>query len=462
MSNLSENIENNENSKQNSQSNSQFHHIDLDDSQYNSDHLLILENNFETENFGNYDETQKTKQNKSQEEMKKIPKENVKEITKEVVKLDELKNEEKNQQTLEQDFKEKQNLEINLENKIKQIIDEISGQNPTKNLQNPNKKSIISIIIPCFNEEENIQDCYNELLKVWTKLPLYDYEFVFVNDGSSDFTVLAITKLQLTDNRVKLIEFSRNFGKEIAISAGFRYCNGEAAMIVDADLQYPVEKIPEFITLWENGSEVVIGLRDKKKTANLIEKYGSKLFYWIMGKIGEIKIIPGALDFRLIDREIIDHFNTFTERNRMARALVDWLGFDRSFVNYQEKPRNKGTASYSFGKRLKLATESFILHSLFPLKFAGYLGIFITVFAGFVGLSALINQFVWNRDNFNFSGAFLLGLLNLFLIGIVLICLGLIALYIANIHTEVVNRPLFVVKTNRAKTQNRMSVIVKD
>ena len=337
---------------------------------------------------------------------------------------------------------------------------ENKNQNETEKMP---KKPIISVIIPCFNEEENINDCYLELKKVWKKLPLYDYELVFVDDGSSDWTVLEITKIQIQDPNVKLIEFSRNFGKEIAISAGFDYCLGECAIVVDADLQYPVAKIPEFVELWETGSEVVIGVRDKKQTNNLIEKIGSSLFYSIMSKIGEGEILPGALDFRLIDREVIDHFNRFTERSRMARALVDWLGFDRSFVNYKEKPRNKGTASYSLMKRVKLAFNSFILHSLFPLKFAGYLGIIITLFSGILGFLAFLNQYVAVIfPVLFFSGTALLGILNLFLIGVVLICLGLIALYIANIHTEVVNRPLYIVKTNRVKTQNRFQVIVEE
>jgi len=335
-----------------------------------------------------------------------------------------------------------------------------SKNNSTINSKS-DSKSVISVIIPCFNEEENIADCYNELKKVWQKLPLYDYEIIFVDDGSSDWTVMEITKIQIQDPRVRLVEFSRNFGKEIAISAGFDHCSGESAIVVDADLQYPLDKIPEFVALWENGSEVVIGMRDKKQTANIIEKIGSRCFYWIMGRIGEREILPGALDFRLIDREVIDHFNRFTERNRMTRALVDWLGFDRAFVSYQEKPRNKGTVSYSLTKRIKLALNSFILHSLFPLKFAGYLGIFITIFAGILGGSSLINQFL-TKESWIFSGPFLLGLLNLFLIGILLVCLGLIALYIANIHTEVVNRPLYVVKTRRVKTQNRLQVIVDE
>ena len=357
------------------------------------------------------------------------------------------------------------NLDLNYKNSTNKMEINQASKPQFNNLHLINSnfaRPIISVIIPCFNEQENIADCYNELIKVWTKLPLYDLEVIFVDDGSSDWTVLEITKIQIIDPRVKLIEFSRNFGKEIAISAGFDHCSGESAIVVDADLQYPLDKIPEFVTLWESGSEVVIGMRDKKQTSNVIEKIGSRSFYWIMDKIGEREILPGALDFRLIDREVIDHFNRFTERNRMARALVDWLGFDRSFVSYQEKPRNKGSASYSLGKRIKLALNSFILHSLFPLKIAGYLGIFITIFAGFLGLSALVNQFFWNKGNFNFSGSFLLGLLNLFLIGIVLICLGLIALYIANIHTEVVNRPLYVVKTRRVKTQNRLQVIVDE
>lgn len=313
-------------------------------------------------------------------------------------------------------------------------------------------KKTISLIIPCHNEQENIQYAYKEITKFWQREVLnYDYELIFVDDGSYDHTLLEIEELIKKDKRVKLLEFSKNFGKEIAVTAGINNCKGDSCLVIDVDLQYPIESIPSFIEKWEEGYEVVIGVRDKKQTNNIIEKVGSFLFYKVMEVISETRVIPGALDYRLIDRKVINYFNKFTERSRITRNLVDWMGFRQVFIFYTEKPREKGTASYSFIKRLALAFNGFVSHSLVPLKLAGYLGIFITVTSGFTGLFALIGQFIlaYRGITPTFSGPFLLGLLNSFLIGVVLICLGLIALYIANIHTEVTNRPIYILRSKK-------------
>jgi dolichol-phosphate mannosyltransferase len=319
-------------------------------------------------------------------------------------------------------------------------------------------KKIVSLIIPSYNEEENISYCYQEISKFWKKnIKDYNYELVFVDDGSYDNSILEIEKIIAKDKKVKLLEFAKNFGKEIAVTAGINHCQGDSCIVVDADLQYPIETIPEFIKKWEEGFEVVIGVRDKKQTSNFIEKTGSSLFYKIMETVSETRVIPGALDFRLIDRTVIQEFNRFTERNRITRALIDWIGFKQSFVFYKEKSRQHGTASYSFFKRLNLALHAFVSHSMIPLKLAGYLGIFITTTSGLTGLFSLFNQFVINKDQYNltFSGPFLLGLLNLFLIGIVLICLGLISLYIGSIHIEVTNRPLYILRNKTGFTENK-------
>lgn len=323
-----------------------------------------------------------------------------------------------------------------------------------------NQKKTISLIIPCFNEQENIQDCHAELTQFWKDSGLetgYDLEMVFVDDGSKDFTVMEVVKARMNDSRVVLVELSRNFGKEIAITAGLSVCTGDSAIVFNSDMQYPIEKLPEFIDKWEEGSEVVVGVRDKKKTSNIIKKLGSDMFYWIMDSISETGILRGALDYRLIDREVIDIYNEFGERKRVFRGIIDWLGFDRSYVHYTEKPRHRGTVSFNFIKRLQLALDSFIGHSLFPIKLAGYMGMVITVLSGFLGFFALITQFLFASEmekyKIVFSGPFLLGIFNSFLTGIIMVCLGLIAAYIGNIQTEVANRPLFVIKKNRKKTE---------
>jgi dolichol-phosphate mannosyltransferase len=164
-----------------------------------------------------------------------------------------------------------------------------------------------------------------------------------------------------------------------------------------------------------------------------------------------VEVLPGALDFRLLDRKVIDEFNKLTERGRMTRALIDWLGFKREYVHYTENHRLNGTSTYSFFKRITLTLYTFVAHSLLPLRLAGYLGVIITFVSGFIGFFALINQYILDTplENFIFSGPFLVGILSVFLNGIVLSCLGLVALYIASIHTEVNNRPLFIVRSKK-------------
>jgi polyisoprenyl-phosphate glycosyltransferase len=217
--------------------------------------------------------------------------------------------------------------------------------------------------------------------------------------------------------------------------------------MIDADLQHPAEVIREFLGKWEKGAEVVIGVREKNKGESFAKKAGSFLFYKIINCISDTKIVPNATDFRLIDRVVIDEFNKMTERNRMTRALIDWMGFRRDYIFFKANERLHGVASYSYLKLFRLAFNSMISLSLFPLKLAGYLGIIITFLSGILGIFIFTSQYIMHT--MNYSGSAILAVIILFLIGIVLICLGLIALYIANIHSEVVNRPLYVIRKRK-------------
>ncbi|OGZ31570.1 MAG: hypothetical protein A3H02_02580 [Candidatus Niyogibacteria bacterium RIFCSPLOWO2_12_FULL_41_13] len=318
-------------------------------------------------------------------------------------------------------------------------------------------KKLISVIIPVYNEEKNILLIYNEIKKVWENLAEnYDYELIFVNDCSQDKSGEEIEKIAEGDKQVKHLEFSRNFGKEIATSAGLHHALGEAAIMIDADLQHPSEFIPEFVEKWENGAPVVVGIREKNKGEELFKRIGSALFYRIMNLIGETQIIPNATDFRLLDRKVIEEFKKFTERNRITRALVDWLGFEIARVYFRANERKSGKAGYNYLKLIKLALSSFVSHSLFPLKLAGYLGIFITVFSTFLGLFVIIEQIILKDPlGVRFSGTAMLAVMILFLVGVMLSSLGLIALYIAHIHDEVINRPMYVIKNQKSKIKNQ-------
>jgi dolichol-phosphate mannosyltransferase len=310
---------------------------------------------------------------------------------------------------------------------------------------------LISIAIPAHNEEKNIPLICGELQKVINNLKeKYFFEIIFVNDGSTDGTLAEIEKLSENDQSIKYIDFSRNFGKEIATTAALNDCQGDACIIIDADLQHPVELIPEFIKKWEEGAEVVIGVRRKNGDSGWAKKIGSKLFYKLINRIAEVEIVPNATDFRLLDRAVINEFKRFVETNRMTRALIDWLGFKRDYIYFNANKRAHGNASYGFMKLFKLAINSFVSLSFFPLKIAGNLGLFIMLVSGVSGLYILIGKYFFHwRFASTFSDAENLAILILFLVGIILISIGLMALYIANIHSEVIRRPMYVVRKKK-------------
>jgi len=313
----------------------------------------------------------------------------------------------------------------------------------------------LSIVVPAYNEAANIAPLYEKLQLVLCPLrDRYTFEILFVNDGSKDKTAEEIEKLISNDASAKLINFSRNFGKEIATTAGLNHCTGDACIMIDSDLQHPTELIPEFIAKWESGYDVVVGIREESKSDSWAKIMGGKMFYAILNKISDTEIIPNATDFRILDRTVIDEFNRFTESKRLTRGLIDWLGFKRASINFKANDRLHGTASYSVWKLVKLALHSFMSLSLFPLKLAGYLGILITILSLFSGMYIFIGKyfFKWYWP-LTFSDSEDLAILIVFLVGIMLTSIGLISLYIANIHEEVIKRPLYVIRKNRTIEQ---------
>ncbi|MBU4274269.1 glycosyltransferase family 2 protein [Patescibacteria group bacterium] len=307
---------------------------------------------------------------------------------------------------------------------------------------------LISIIIPAHNESANIPLIYKKIKEVFLLIKgSYKYEIIFIDDGSTDNSIEVLEQLANHDKKVKYLEFSRNFGKEIATSAGIHYSRGDAAIMIDADLQHPAELIPEFIKKWKRGADIVIGVRVKNKGEGLLKKVCSWGFYKMMNLISDTKIIPQGTDFRLIDKKVINEFNRFTERTRITRGLLDWLGFKKDFIHFAADERKNGRATYTGIKQAKLALSAVISQSLFPLRFSGYLGLFISFFSGILGLFIFIEKYILDDPlNMHFSGLAILAVIILFLVGIILICLGLIALYIGNIQKEVSNRPMYIIR----------------
>lgn len=308
-------------------------------------------------------------------------------------------------------------------------------------------KKIVSIIIPAFNERENIAPICSKVGEIFAGLPEYSPEIIFVDDGSSDGSNEIFKRIASSEGRVKILQFSRNFGKEIAISAGLAEASGDAAIVMDADFEHPPELIPEFLEVWKSGAEVVEGVRKKTAGGNFFRNFFSGIFCRIMNAIGDTKMILGSTDFRLLDKKVIQEFNKFTERNRISRGLIDWLGFEKKYVEFDAPKRRNGRSRYSKIKLFRLAVLSFVSHSLFPLQFAGYLGAVITFLSGALGIFIIVEKFILGDPlKLNFSGPASLAVLNVFLVGLVLVCLGLISLYVGNIHGEVVNRPMYVLK----------------
>ncbi|HSX27235.1 MAG TPA: glycosyltransferase family 2 protein [Patescibacteria group bacterium] len=307
----------------------------------------------------------------------------------------------------------------------------------------------ISIIIPMYNESRNIHPIYDAINKVIKPLK-HKFEIIFIDDGSHDSTIENLDKLADKDSRVKPIQLARNFGKEIALTAGLHHAKGDAAIMIDADLQHPPELIPKFIKKWEDeGADLVIGVRTDTKTTPL-KRLTSGTFYKMVGVLTETDLVPHATDYRLVDRQVIDAFNQFTERNRITRGLFDWLGFQRTFIYFKARERKFGKATYSFKKLFHLAMNSFIGHSLVPLKMAGYIGTIIMLTSVPLGVLIFLDRYLLkDQFGFHFSGSAILAVINLFLSGVTLSCIGMMSLYLGNVNKEVTNRPLYVVRPER-------------
>lgn len=303
----------------------------------------------------------------------------------------------------------------------------------------------IGIVIPVYREERNLRRMYDRLETVTSALNQFEWEYVCVNDGSPDNSILVLRQLAAEDPKVKVIDLSRNFGKEIALTAGVHEIEDvDAVICIDADLQHPPELIPKLIEEWEAGAEVVVTIRKSIEKQPLLKRIGSHLYYWIINKISDLEIVSQTTDFRLYDKKVVAAFMHATERERMFRGIMDWLGFKRTFVEFEAGARTEGEAGYSYYKLWRLAINSITSFSLWPLRLAGYLGGFITTVSGLALLWMLINYFVQSR--WIYTPLAMVVVANTFLIGIVLMAIGLVALYVGTIHTEVINRPLYVIR----------------
>lgn len=312
------------------------------------------------------------------------------------------------------------------------------------------KQIILSVVVPVYNEAQGIQQFYASLQKVLTGLGL-PYEIIFVNDGSSDGSKVKLQAIAQGDQTVRLLNLSRNFGKEVATTAGIHHATGEATLLIDADGQHPVEKISDFVRAWKQGAKVVIGLRQQNSGEGPIKRYGSRVFHAIFNRFSTVKIPYGSTDFRLIDRQVREVFTELTEHNRMTRGLIDWLGFERAYIPFVAKARVDDKSGYTIRKLSKLAVDSVISLSNAPLYFAAYVGAFITFLATAAGIGMVINLLLDDPLALHARGSAYALVLVLLLAGIILVFQGILGIYMSHIHTETKNRPLYIIEKDKSK-----------
>jgi dolichol-phosphate mannosyltransferase len=301
---------------------------------------------------------------------------------------------------------------------------------------------VYSVVVPLYNEQEVIGEAYRRLTEVMEKTG-EAYELVFVNDGSRDDTLALARGLRQKDERVKLLSFSRNFGHQIAITAGMDYARGQAIVVIDADLQDPPEVILPMIEKWKEGYAVVYGLRAVRKGETAFKKLTASVFYRFLRRMTEVDVPADVGDFRLIDRKVCRALQSLPERNRYVRGLVSWVGFKQTGVSYTREERFAGETKYPLKKMLKLAGDAIASFSYKPLKWPVFLGAFLMVGSGVYLLALLIR--VLTAGVLQGEALLMMGLV-LFFLGAALALMGAVGGYIGRICDEVKGRPLYILE----------------
>lgn len=307
----------------------------------------------------------------------------------------------------------------------------------------------ISAIIPSYNEQENVGLMYERMSKVLSKIS-DDYEIIYVNDCSRDETLLRIKSLAEKDNHVKYVSFSRNFGHQIAVSAGLDVCQGDAVVIIDGDLQDPPELIEQMYERYKEGYKVVYARRTSRDGETWFKKFTAKMFYRILASMTSIDIPVDVGDFRLIDKVIVQHLRNMPEKSKYIRGQISWIGYKQTFVDYHRDARIYGRTNYPLKKMLRFALDGITAFSDKPLKIASGLGIFSAIVSLLALVYALVSHFCFNNT---ITGWTSLILSVLFIGGVQLITIGIIGEYIARINNDVRNRPLYIVEESNAEAQ---------
>ena len=303
----------------------------------------------------------------------------------------------------------------------------------------------ISIIIPCYNEEDVLNTLYERINNVSKQLSNYECEFIFVNDGSKDKTEEIIEELNKKDNRVKLFSFSRNFGHQAAVSCGIHNSNGDIAVIIDADLQDPPEIIPEMVKEYKkSNTPIIYGKRISRKGESIFKKITASLFYRIINLLSEVKFPVDTGDFRLIDKNVIEAYKSFNENPKYIRGLISWMGFEQKPFEYERDVRAAGHTKYTLKKMLRLAITGILSFSVRPLRISLFFGI-LSILIAIVFSIRVFYLYLFNPEVLVKGWASAI-ITILFMGGVQLISLSVISEYLANIFNETKKRPEYIIK----------------
>lgn len=303
-------------------------------------------------------------------------------------------------------------------------------------------RRLLSVVVPVFNESEVIGEFYERASRAFERIPGMDYELIFVDDGSRDDSYRQLGGLRAQDPHVRLIKFSRNFGHQIAITAGIDRAGGDCVAVIDADLQDPPEVIAEMLDKWRQGYDVIYGVRKRREGEKPMKLWTASVFYRLLGAVTQIEIPHDVGDFRLMSRRAVDELGRLREKDRFVRGLVSWIGFRQTGVTYDRDKRHGGETKYPYRKMIKFAFDGITSFSTVPLKMATWLG-YATSLLAFIYLASVFVQKILGAT---IQGWATIMVAMLFLGGIQLISLGIIGEYIGRIFNEIKPRPMYVIE----------------
>ncbi len=303
------------------------------------------------------------------------------------------------------------------------------------------KQDSLSVVVPCYNEEDVVRQMHVRLSMALRATGL-NYEILYINDGSRDNTLTILCEMQAADEHVRVVSFARNFGHQVAVTAGVDFATGDAVVLIDADLQDPPELIGEMVRLWRDGYWVIYGVRESRSHESAFKLLTAKYFYRIINSISEIEIPLDAGDFRLMDRRVVEVLKSMPERDRFLRGMVSWIGFKQTPLHYARTERVAGSTKYPLRKMVLFALDGILSFSLVPLRLATLFG-FIAALLGGVGLLYILVLRLLTREWV--SGFTLVVTSASFLSSVTLFCLGIIGEYVGRIYWELKRRPLYVV-----------------